>query len=147
MPCVPVSMNSGIAETGVDNIHSFCDAASIKTLGSPSRSPSRAMRLGKTKTSESRIALITSGWSHAPRHVIRSWMFNTLARATSASPSPPPPMCSQCQSNDLGSRAKASIRLSNPFFSTNRPTDRNRTRFASVLRVSGGAGNLAKSKP
>ena len=49
-----------MAETGVDRIGSFWLAASIRTLGRPSRSPSSAIFEGRTKRSASRRAAITS---------------------------------------------------------------------------------------
>ncbi|AIB13053.1 hypothetical protein ABAZ39_13895 [Azospirillum argentinense] len=126
--------------------------ASISTLGSPSRSPSRAVRQGRTNRSARRYWAITASWAFAPCQSIRPSSPSAAACAFSAGSRSPPPMWVQRQCSPAGRRASASSSRSKPFFSTARPTDSSRTGSAEsdpsrAGRASGGSGKRLKSRP
>ena len=107
-PPLPCAMNSGIAENRVETMARFWLAASISTLGSPSRSPSAAARDGSTNRSASRSAAITAPCAEAPRHSMRASRPSFAARAFSAAFSGPPPMWMKRQFSAAGRSASAS---------------------------------------
>ena len=123
-PWVPLVMNSGIAETGVDRIGSPWEAASISTLGRPSRSPSSAMREGRTNRSAAAHGVNHLGLVASPApgnavcdtvifgHALQAGL-STRRRQYGSSASP--------DRQAAGQRRRSAGQ--SPSFSTSRPTD------------------------
>ena len=81
-------------------------AASISTLGRPSRSPSRAIRLASTKRSAARKAARTSAWRCAPRQAMRSARPRLSAWALRSGSSGPPPIWTKRQARSARQQGK-----------------------------------------
>ena len=120
----PSSISSGIAETRVATQGRPWLWASRRTLGRPSRSPSRATRLASTKTSAARSRASSSGRASAPAHSVRCAMPARSASRRRVAMRGPPPTWTKRHAGVSDIRARAAMRSGYPFFSTARPTER-----------------------
>ena len=137
--------NSGMPAKSVATIGKAWLAASITTLGKPSRSPSPACLEGSTKRSASRSAAMTSACAFGPAQADARCKAQRLGlRLQAPSASRRRRYGSVANAGRPASVASAASRSSKPFFSTARPMVTKRTGSAASLPSRGGALRAAR---
>src|SRR5439155_21101906 len=114
-PVRPSWTASGIPEWRVDTTGSPIAIASRITFGIPSRSPSCAVTLGRTKSAASAYFSRAASWDRAPTSPTRSAIRSSPSRASSAARSGPSPTISHSKARSRSASNRiASSRYRNP---------------------------------